>query len=383
MWIIIISLMLFGLFSVYSSTGSLAYKNNKSTEVYLIQQLGLLLVGFTIMLMVHTIPYRIFLKYANISLFAAYLLLILTLAYGKSVNEAKRWLEIPFIRVGIQTSEFAKVALYVFLTRYLALKQDELYDFKKSILPVAMHIFLVCGLIAPNNLSTAIVIFSSSMVILFIGRVSIKHVAYLGIIGISCVALLLIITPILPKKYQLERGMTWVNRIKNFESPFKNNQTEKSDKKEIFKPEQKDYAQIAIAAGGFWGKGPGQSTQKNFIPEGYNDFIYAVINEEYGLWGALIIMLMFMIFMFRALRIILKSPKASGALLAIGLSFSFCVQALIHMGVSTTLLPVTGQTLPFISKGGSSVIMTSIAFGMIMSVSRFVEQEDKTATDGK
>jgi len=375
--------MLFGLFSVYSSTGSLAYKNNKSTEVYLIQQLGLLLVGFTIMLMVHTIPYRIFLKYANISLFAAYLLLILTLAYGKSVNEAKRWLEIPFIRVGIQTSEFAKVALYVFLTRYLALKQDELYDFKKSILPVAMHIFLVCGLIAPNNLSTAIVIFSSSMVILFIGRVSIKHVAYLGIIGISCVALLLIITPILPKKYQLERGMTWVNRIKNFESPFKNNQTEKSDKKEIFKPEQKDYAQIAIAAGGFWGKGPGQSTQKNFIPEGYNDFIYAVINEEYGLWGALIIMLMFMIFMFRALRIILKSPKASGALLAIGLSFSFCVQALIHMGVSTTLLPVTGQTLPFISKGGSSVIMTSIAFGMIMSVSRFVEQEDKTATDGK
>ncbi|MFN4083792.1 MAG: FtsW/RodA/SpoVE family cell cycle protein [Bacteroidia bacterium] len=373
MWMIIIFLMIIGLLAVYSTTSGLVnYAGKGSTEMYLLQQVVLLSVGFLIMLVIHTIPYKTFLKLAKIVLYISYILLVLTITNGKEINGAKRWLEIPFTPITIQTSELAKIALFVYITRYLAIKQDEIKDLKKTIIPLTIHIALICALIAPNNLSTAVVIFTSSMVILFIGRAKISHIIYVTLMMVFIGVIMLLANQVMPENYKfLGRNTTWQSRLKNFDNPFGSNR----DKEKNKTLEQKDYAQIAVATGGILGKGPGQSTIKNLFSQAYNDFIYAIINEEYGLWGALIILLLFMIFMFRAFRIIIKSPKASGALLAIGLSFSFCLQALIHMGVSTTLLPVTGLTLPFISKGGTSVIITCIAFGMIMSVSRFVEEE--------
>lgn len=382
MWYIIIALMAIGLIAVYSSTGQLAYKGSgRKTEYFLMQQIVFLVASFGLLLWVHTIPYKVFMKLSKIALYISYILLVLTFFSSEEINLAKRWIKIPLIGLSIQTSEIAKVALMIFIARHLSIHQKDIKDFKKTIQPIAIHIFIKCALIAPNNLSTALVIFMSSLVILFIGRAKIMHVLYLAGGGAGIVILLLLLILILPANMQPKRGSTWLKRIQNFENPFsKSDYNAAMDAEKLYKPEQKDYAQFAIATGGFWGKGPGQSTERNFLPEAYNDFIFAIINEEYGMWGALLVMFLYLLFMFRAFRIILMSPKAFGALLAVGLSFAFCMQALIHMGVATTLLPVTGLTLPFISKGGSSLFITAIAFGMIMSVSRYVETEEQQNT---
>lgn len=383
MWYIIIALMAIGLIAVYSSTGQLSYKSKgRSTEIYLVQQVIFLIASFGLLLWVHTIPYKVFMKLSKFALYASYVLLILTFFSGEDINEAKRWLKIPGIGITIQTSEIAKAALMVFIARHLSLHQDAIKDFKKTIQPIAIHIFITCALIAPNNLSTALVIFMSSLVILFIGRANIAHVLSLAGIGTAVVVVLLLLIMVLPQELKPKRGSTWIKRIENFENPFNKKAPNAAlDAEKLYKPEQKDYAQFAIATGGFWGKGPGQSTERNFLPEAYNDFIFAIINEEYGMWGGVLVMMLYLLFMFRAFRIILMSPKAFGALLAVGLSFAYCMQALIHMGVATTLLPVTGLTLPFISKGGSSLFITAIAFGMIMSVSRYVETEEQQSLE--
>lgn len=378
MWFIIIILMMMGLLAVYSTTSWFSYASRfgYSTERMLIQQLVLMITGFLLMLFIHGLNYRIFLKLAVILLYVSYILLILTLINGKTINDARRWLFIPHTNISIQTSEIAKIALFVYITRYLAIKQDEIHDFKKTVLPVGIHITLISALIAPGNLSTALLIFISSLVILFIGRIKVMHIIYIVVIMTMLGTTMLLVNSMMPQGMKfLGRTETWIKRLESFDHPFKLKVANESGTLE-----QKDYAQIAVATGGIWGKGPGQSTMKSLFSQAYNDFIYAIINEEYGIWGAFLVLILYLLFMFRAFRIIMKSPKASGALLAIGLSFSFCLQALIHMGVSTTLLPVTGLTLPFISKGGTSFIITCIAFGMIMSVSRFVEEEQTVQT---
>jgi cell division protein FtsW len=369
MWAIIALLSLWGSLAVYSSTSALAYvKHGASAEMFLFQQLAYLFIGAYVMLYVHSIHYKKFMKIAKLGLYFSYGLLLLTLFVGSEINDAQRWLTIPIIGVTFQTSEVAKVALILFIASELAKRQEDIKDFKKGFLPILTHVVLISLLIAPNNLSTALVLATTCFVIMFIGRVSIKHISYIIIPTLLAMLLMGFIVFKTPDKYLKPFGrlLTWKHRIENFINPVDNPDV----------TYQNDHANIAIATGGFWGKGPGQSTERNFLPEAYSDFIYAIIVEEYGIFvGGIGLLFLYLFFMYRAFRIIVKSPRAFGALVAIGLSFALVMQALINMAVAVGLFPVTGLTLPLVSKGGTSIIITSFAFGMIMSVSRFVEEE--------
>ena len=369
MWFIIITLSVWGLFAVYSSTGALAYqKHGGRAEFYLFQQFGFLLGGFFIMLLTHSIHYKYFLRIGKLALFVSYLLLILTMFFGSNYNEAQRWLKIPFLGISFQTSDIAKVALIIYVARELAMRQEDIKDFKKGFLPILIHVSLTCLLIMPSNLSTALVLFCTCLVIMFMGRVHIKHVFYLGSTVTVLSTILLVVALNTPDKYleNLGRVVTWKHRIENFRTP--------SDNPDV--TYQNDHAKIAIANGGIYGKGPGGSTERNFLPQAYSDFIYAIIAEEYGFLGASFMLILYMVFMYRAFRIIFRSPKAFGALLAIGLSFALVLQALINMAIAVNLVPNTGLTLPLVSKGGTSILITSFAFGAIMSVSRYIETEE-------
>ncbi len=369
MWLIIIALMVLGLLAVYSSTSALAYKKNGGNpESFLIQQMFYLGLGFMLMLVVHSVHYKYYIKFSKLLIYISYILLFLTMFYGSNTNEAQRWLRVPFIGIQFQPSDFAKVALVLFLARELAVRQDDIKDFKKGFLPIIIHVGLTCLLIAPSNLSTSLVILSTSMVIMFIGRVSVKHIFYVGgpILTVIVLLVLLLLNTPDRKLNGMGRVKTWKHRIENF--------AKESDNRDV--TFQNDHAKMAIATGGIIGKGPGGSIERNSLPHAYSDFIYAIFAEEYGLVGALGLMFLYLLFMYRAFRILLKSPKAFGALLAIGLSFAFVMQALIHMAISVNMVPNTGLTLPFISKGGTSILTTSLAFGLIMSVSRYVETED-------
>ncbi len=368
MWGIIVVLSIWGLFAVYSSTGALAYQKKAGrVEFYLFQHFGFLLAGFFIMLLTHSVHYKHYLRFSKIILFASYALLILTMFFGSTINNAQRWLVIPFINLSFQTSDIAKVALILFVARELAVRQDDIKDFKKGFMPILTHVGITCLLIAPSNLSTALVLFSTCMVIMFMGRVSIKHIFYIGAPTLSLLTIAILVMLNTPDKYlNFGRLQTWKHRVENFNKPS-------DDPNETF---QNDHAKIAIADGGLTGKGPGGSTERNLLPQAYADFIYAIIAEEYGLIGAVVMLLLYLIFMYRAFRIIFRSPKAFGALLAVGVSFALVMQALINMAIAVNLVPNTGLTLPLVSKGGTSVIITSFAFGLIMSVSRYVETEE-------
>ena len=369
MWFIIILLSVWGLFAVYSSTGALAYqKQGGRAEIYLFQQFAFLLGGFILMLFTHSIHYKYFLRIAKLALYVSYFLLILTILFGSNVNDAQRWLRVPFLGLTFQTSDIAKVALIMYVARELAIRQGDIKDFKKGFWPILMHVGITCTLIAPSNLSTSLVLFSTCIVIMFMGRVSIKHIFYLAAPLISLLVLALILALNTPDKYlqKFGRALTWKHRIENFRTP--------SDNPDV--TYQNDHAKIAIATGGLRGKGPGGSTERNFLPQAFSDFIFAIIAEEYGFLGAAFMLILYMVFMYRAFRIIFRSPKAFGALLAVGLSFALVMQALINMAIAVNLVPNTGLTLPLVSKGGTSIIITSIAFGVIMSVSRYVEHDE-------
>jgi cell division protein FtsW len=369
MWMIIMILMVWGLLAVYSSTGALAWKKQGgSTEFYLLQQLVYLSAGFFVMLFTHSVHYSFYLKISKLLIYLSYVLLFLTIFFGSNINDAQRWLRIPLIGVTFQTSDFAKVALILYLARELAVRQEDIKDFKKGFMPILLHVGFTCLLIAPSNLSTSLVLFSTCMVIMFIGRVSVKHIFYVGAPVLLVLGLVILLVLNTPDKYLkgMGRVATWKHRIENF--------SKQSNNPDV--TYQNDHAKIAIATGGLTGKGPGGSIERNYLPHAYSDFIYSVITEEYGLIGAIGIMGLYLLFMYRAFRIVLKSPKAFGALLAIGLSFAFVIQALIHMAISVNMVPNTGLTLPLISKGGTSIIITSFAFGLIMSVSRYVENDE-------
>jgi cell division protein FtsW len=367
MWGIIFTLSIWGLLAIYSSTGALAYKKNSgNVEIYLFQQAALLCIGFVVMLSIHTIHYKYFIGASKLLIWLTYPLLIYTLIFGIEINGAKRW--VSLMGLTFQASDVAKLAIIAFVTRELARKQDTIDDFKKTFLPILAHITAICLLIAPENLSTALVLFATCFIILFIGRVKIKHLALItGIVALSGILFFSILF-FVPEKALRGTGRlaTWKGRIENF-----GKHTYDADKSY-----QNDHAKIAIASGGLFGKFPGNSTERNFLPEAYSDFIYAIIAEEYGLIGAIIMLMLYMFFLYRSVRMVLKSPKAFGALIAVGLSFSLVLQALINMAVAVNLFPVTGLTLPLVSKGGTSIILTSIAFGVIMSVSRYIEQDE-------
>lgn len=368
-WAVIIILSLLSLLAVYSSTGTLAYRLKGGNTFYYFLKHGLfLLVGLSAVYITHLIPYKYYSRLAQIFLFITIPLLLVTLFLGTRLNSAPRWLTLPIIGLTIQTSDFAKVTIIMYIARMLSLKQDIIKDFKNAVLPILVPLIIVCGLILPANLSTALIIFFVGIILMFIGRISLKHIILINLTGIIFISLFIFLIP-LTKTGLGYRVETWKHRIENFFTTSTNDEIETDSN---FQAEQ---AKIAIATGGIIGKGPGNSTQRNFLPHPYSDFIYAIIIEEYGLIGGLIILLLYLILLFRAIVIVRKCDRTFPAFLTIGLALLLIIQAFINMAVSVNLIPVTGQTLPLVSMGGSSILFTSSSLGIILSVSRYTQKE--------
>jgi cell division protein FtsW len=386
-WALVILLTLVSLLAVYSATNSLAYKNFRgNTEVYLFKQIAFIAGGILVIYFAHLVNYTIYSRIASILFVLAVPLLIYTLFFGVSMNEGSRWIKLPLINLTMQTSDLAKLALFMYLARLLSKKQEYIKDFRKGFLPVMTPVVITCLLIAPANLSTALLLGASCLMLLFIGRARAKHI--LLVIGIALIPIIfLIIAAISQHKSGDEdtaiskkvstgiftRVSTWVGRVENFIYGGKDAADD-----EMYQVNQ---AKIAIAKGGFVGLGPGNSETRDYLPQAYNDFIFAIIIEEYGFLGGAFIVFIYLVFLYRCIRIFKRCPFAFGAFLALGLSFTLAIQAIINMAVTVNLFPVTGVTLPLVSMGGTSFIFTCLAIGIILSVARNVEQsEGKTET---
>ncbi|MEO6328639.1 MAG: putative peptidoglycan glycosyltransferase FtsW [Ginsengibacter sp.] len=373
-WAIVILLTLVSILVVYSSVGSLAYKMNKSTESYLFKQIAFIILGVLIIYFAHRVNYTIYSSVATILFLVSVPLLIYTLKFGSSINDASRWIKLPVINMTFQTSDLAKLALFMYMSRQLSRKQNVIKEFKKGFLPIIIAVIIICGLIAPANLSTALLTGGISLMLMFIGRVNTKHILLvIGLVMLPVFCMVLFATNYynkqehrskeLPSMLQFGRMSTWISRVQDFIYADKEDESY-----------QVQQAKIAIATGGWVGKGPGKSDQRNFLPHPYSDFIYAIIIEEYGLLGGVIIMLIYLLFLFRSIRLFQRCPYAFGAFLAVALSFTLVIQAMVNMAVNVNLFPTTGVTLPLVSMGGSSLWFTCFAIGIILSVSRNVEQ---------
>ncbi len=364
-WAIVFILTILSFLAVYSSTGTLAYKyQGGNTTHYMIRHGVFLLLGLALMYFAHLLRYTYYSRIFQIAFYIALPLLLLTLFYGLNLNDARRALPLPF-NLSFETSDLAKLTLVVYLARMLTKKTQELKDFNKVLLYLFLPVIAICGLILPANFSTAALLFSISIVLMFIGRVKITYILAMIALVIMLGGATLGVLSLMPKGKQW-RLDTWKARVENFS---------KGEKAENYQVEQ---AKIAIATGGLLGKMPGKSTQRNFLPHPYSDFIFAIIVEEYGLVGGTVLVLLYLILLFRAVRIVIKVPRNFGVFLAIGLSFGLVFQAFINMAVAVHLLPVTGQPLPLVSMGGTSILFTSLTIGILLSVSRDVENNNES-----
>ncbi|MGN7820275.1 FtsW/RodA/SpoVE family cell cycle protein [Chitinophaga varians] len=360
-WTIVIFLSLVSLLAVYSATGSLAYRERGGhTEYYLLKQLIVLGMGLAIIYFAHRVNYTIYSRVAQVGFLISIPLLIYTLAFGSHINDASRWIRLPIINLTFQTSDVAKLAIFMYVSRQLSRRQHVINDFKKGFLPIIIPVGVICVLIMPANMSTALLLMASCMLLCFIGRVPVRFLAGMVAAGALAIVLMFAIAKISGMEM---RTKTWEKRLDSFMN---------DDHTEV--PYQVQQANIAIAGGGVLGKGPGNSTQRNFLPHAYSDYIYATIIEEYGMVGAFLILAAYMLLLLRCIRIYKKCPYAFGAFLALGLSVTLVIQALTNMAVNVQLFPVTGLPLPLVSMGGSSVLFTSMAIGIILSVARNVEE---------
>jgi cell division protein FtsW len=382
-WALTVLLVLVSLLAVYSATGSLAYKNYKgNTEIYLFKQVVFILAGMLVIYFAHRVNYTFYSGIAKILFILTIPLLIYTLFFGISMNEGSRWIKLPFINMTMQTSDLAKLALFMYLARLLSRKQEMIKDWKKGFLPVVIPVAITCLLIAPANLSTALLLGASCLMLLFIGRARMKHIAIT--IGIAAIPVVfLIAAAVIRHKSVNEESIavkktstglfgrvdTWISRVESFIYSSK-----EADNDEMYQVNQ---AKMAIAKGGIFGVGPGNSTTRDYLPQAYNDFIFAIIIEEYGFAGGAFIVFIYLVFLYRCIRLFKKCPYAFGAFLALGLSFTLAIQAIANMAVTVNLFPVTGVTLPLVSMGGTSFIFTCLAIGIILSVARNVEQLEK------
>jgi cell division protein FtsW len=360
---VVVMLSIFSLLAVYSSTRTLAFNQSGGGGFYLLKHVGIVIAGLGLMYVAHLIRYPNYAKFSYLLLFISVLLLIYTQMRGVSINEAKRWVIIPIINITFQSSDFAKLALTIFLARMLTIKQEQVRDWRRGFLPLLWPILIICLLILPSNFSTAAILFASCIVLLYIGRARLKHILVLCGFGILAIALFIGVMFALPEGNRGRLG-TWTQRIENFSS---------GEHDEVYQVKQ---SKIAIASGGVFGKMPGNSIQRNFLPNPFSDFIYAIIIEEYGMIGGLVILILYMILLYRSIRVAIDSPGTFGSLLSVGLGFSLVFQAMINMAVATGLLPVTGQPLPMVSMGGTSIWFTSISIGIMLSVSRESETKE-------
>lgn len=360
-WLVVLCLSVISILVVYSATGSLAYKHQGgNTEYYLVRHTIMVVLGLVVMWIAHKIDFRYYSKIARYALIASVPLLFYAWKFGTTVNEASRWIVLPFIGLQFQPSDLAKMALVAALAGMLSKRQQKIDDIKETLVPMLAWCGIICGLIAMVNFSTAIMLFLTAMLILFIGRVPIKYLGMLAAVGL--------LVGVIAIEYG-ERGETLKNRVRIF-----------LEGTEV--PYQMQQANIAMAQGGVTGVGPGKSTQRNFLPEAFSDFVYAIIIEEYGTIGGLFVLFLYIVLLYRGMRVVAKSDRAFGGLLSAGLTFAIVIQALVNIGVVVGLGPVTGQTLPLISMGGTSMLFTGLSLGIVLSVSRG-EQEDFTPVSGE
>lgn len=379
-WAMVLLLVLISLLVVYSATGSLAYKMYKgNTEVYLFKQTAFIGIGFCVIYFAHRVNYTIYSKVAKYLFLLSIPLLFYTLFFGVTLNEGSRWIRLPIINMTMQTSDLAKLSLFMFLARLLSRKQRVIKDFKRGFLPVVIPVGITCLLIAPANLSTALLLGASCMLLLFIGRVDARHLGLIAMAALIPVFALVFAAVIKHKAAPnaevvvkekdsnklTARFGTWISRVENFVYGSNDIANDNSY--------QTNQAKIAIASGGFLGLGPGNSLARNYLPQAYNDFIYSIIIEEYGLVGGALMIFIYLVFLYRSIRLFKRCPYAFGAFLALGLSFTLVIQAMANMAVNVNLFPVTGVTLPLVSMGGSSFLFTCLSIGIILSVARNVE----------
>ncbi len=385
-WGIVLMLAIISLLAVYSATGSLAYKYYAgNTSVYLFKQASFIVIGMLVIYFMHRVNYTMYSRVSLILFLISVPLLVYTLFFGVEVNDASRWIKLPVINLTIQTSDFAKLALFMYVSRQLSRRQNEIKDFKKGFLPIIIPVGIVCALIMPANLSNALLTGATSLLLMFIGRASFKHI--LVVVCVALIPVLLIVgiavtthsedggdakqTNVSTTLSSWGRFGTWVSRVQDF---IYANDTEI--------PYQVQQQNIAIANGGIFGLGPGNSIQRNYLPQAYNDSIYPIIIEEYGLLGGVFVIFLYMVFLFRSIRIFRRCPYAFGAFLALALSFTLVIQAVANMAVGVNLIPVTGVTLPLISMGGSSFLFTCASVGIILSVARNLEKMEGKGEEG-
>jgi cell division protein FtsW len=369
-WAFVALLALFSFMPVFSASSNLAYMRHGSGNAitYLIKHSAHVFIGFFIIYKVHKIPYHYFRGISRFVLPVVWILLIYTLLKGTVIDgaNASRWIQIPFIGISFQTSTFAAIVLYVFVARYLSKTRDTPITFKGSLWELWTPVFVTLLLIFPANLSTAVLIFAMVIMLVFVGKYPLKYIGLILGIGIIGLAFFILVVKAFPDAFP-NRVDTWMNRIENF--------TSNKPDEDVYQIEK---AKIAIASGGFEGLGPGKSVQKNFLPQSSSDFIYAIIVEEYGLVGGLSVMSIYLLLLFRFVVAAHKASTLFGKLVVVGLGFPIIFQAMTNMAVAVELLPVTGQTLPLISSGGSSIWMTCIALGIIIGVTK---KEEEIAED--
>jgi cell division protein FtsW len=358
-WLVVSFIAMASVLVVYSSAEALSSRTSASSGSFLVKHIVLLVFSMLIMYGIHLVNYSRYARWSAILLtFVVIPLLIYTLFMGVNINDARRWIRVPFVGITVQSSDFAKVVLITYVARTLALMQERTVALSELVMPV----LVVCGLIAPADLSTSLTLFFTCVLLMLVGKVPLRDVFSLFMLGIGLFACLIILADWLPGI----RVDTWASRLYDFAA----GESKISD--------QVEQAKMAIAKGGFIGLGPGNGIQAHFLPNAYSDYIYCIIVEEYGFVGATIIVALYATLLIRCIRLITRSPKTFGAMLAAGLGFGIIVQAFIHMAVNVNLLPVTGLTLPFMSMGGTSLMFTGITLGIIQNVSRQAEEAKTT-----
>lgn len=374
-WIIVVILSFIGVLAVYSATGTLAFSKQKgNTEFYFLRHISFLMIGWGFMYVIYQIPFKYYSRISQIFYWISVILLFVTLVIGSNINNAQRVIAIGPIT--FQPSDIAKVFLVMFIARYLSKNQENI-DKPATFYKILAFIGLIIIPIIPENLSTALVVMTTSTLLLVMGRIKMKYILSMVTIGIVLFSLFvfLMFSVDMSKFDSGSRMPTWKKRIETYLGKDEDGNS----------GYQQMQSKIAIATGGIFGKGPGNSTQRNFLPHPYSDFIFAIIVEEYGLFGGLIVISCYIVLIFRCLKIVVDSQRSFAALAVLGIGFSMSFQAFVHMGVSIGKLPVTGLTLPLVSMGGTSLILNSIAFGLILGISKHIQEEkeaSKAATEG-
>jgi len=371
-WMVVLFLSMLSFLAVYSAVSSLVWKAEGSSMGQLMKHGFFLLVGLVVMYGIHITPLSYISRGAQLLIWVVIVLLVLTLVFGSNINNADRWLRVPGLGLTIQTSDFAKVVLILYTARELTVRRKMLGDFKKGLVPVLWPIIVVCGLILPANFSTAALLGLVCFLLLAFGGVPFRHMIKLVGMGMAILVLIVAIGELGPPDL-LPRYQTWKNRL---------NHKEVEDGRLDDSNYQIQLAQYAIHEGGVIPKGPGSGSSRNFLPHPYSDMIFAFIIEEYGsIIGGAFLVLLYLIFLFRVVRISIRSPKQFGALAALGIGLIITVQAFVNMGVAVAILPTTGQPLPLVSMGGTSIVFVAMMFGIVLSISRFEEEKEEELTE--